>query len=229
MSKRLDSAIKYAIDKHQGQLRKREGTPYILHPLEAAAIANDLTKDENVLIAAVLHDTVEDTEATIEEVREKFGDNAPQIGEVPTLENYQSMVPGEEPIDLSYIPGAVVDVDNLRYTEPINLDISSIKEIDEDLLGEWSMYSDLTYFTYTYIFNDDNTGYYITSHYVYNTTTGEQELQDGSQDFEYSVINGIVNITFDNGNTKVMLYEFDGDTVLFDGEVYDRTNSRAGG
>ena len=95
MSKRLDSAIKYAIDKHQGQLRKREGTPYILHPLEAAAIANDLTKDENVLIAAVLHDTVEDTEATIEEVREKFGDRVAELVASET-ENKRESLPPEE-------------------------------------------------------------------------------------------------------------------------------------
>lgn len=95
MSKRLDSAIKFATDKHQGQLRKREGTPYILHPLEAAAIANDLTKDEDVLIAAILHDTVEDTEATIDEVREKFGDRVAQLVAAET-ENKRDSLPPEE-------------------------------------------------------------------------------------------------------------------------------------
>ena len=95
MSKRLDSAIKYAVDKHQGQLRKREGTPYILHPLESAAIANDLTKDENVLIAAILHDTVEDTDATIEEVREKFGDRVAELVASETEDKRESLPPSE--------------------------------------------------------------------------------------------------------------------------------------
>ena len=95
MSKRLDEAIKFATDKHTGQERKREGTPYILHPLEAAAIANDLTKDENVIIAAILHDTVEDTDATIEEVREKFGDRVAELVASET-ENKREGLPPEE-------------------------------------------------------------------------------------------------------------------------------------
>ncbi len=79
MSKRLDEAIKFATEKHTQQFRKRENTPYILHPLEAAAIAADLTKDEDVLIAAVLHDTVEDTDTTVEEIQQKFGHRVAEL------------------------------------------------------------------------------------------------------------------------------------------------------
>ena len=60
MSKRLDDAIEFATKKHTEQTRKRENTPYILHPLEAAAIVGTLTSDDEVLAAAVLHDTVEE-------------------------------------------------------------------------------------------------------------------------------------------------------------------------
>ena len=95
MSKRLDDAIEFATKKHTEQTRKRENTPYILHPLEAAAVAAELTKDEDILIAAVLHDTVEDTDTSIDEVREKFGDRVAELVESET-ENKRDDLPPEE-------------------------------------------------------------------------------------------------------------------------------------
>lgn len=95
MSKRLDDAIEFATKKHAEQTRKRENTPYILHPLEAAAVAAELTKDEDILIAAVLHDTVEDTDTSIDEVREKFGNRVAELVESET-ENKREDLPPEE-------------------------------------------------------------------------------------------------------------------------------------
>ncbi len=69
----LDDAIRFAVSKHSGVLRKSGSTPYILHPLEVAAIVSTLTDDQEVLAAAVLHDTVEDTDTTPEEISELFG------------------------------------------------------------------------------------------------------------------------------------------------------------
>ena len=73
MGKLLDNAIEYAIKAHAGQSRKAQGAPYILHPMEAAVIAGGLTGDEEVLAAAVLHDVVEDTEATLTQIEKTFG------------------------------------------------------------------------------------------------------------------------------------------------------------
>ena len=69
----FDEAICFAVEKHSGMTRKRESTPYILHPLEVAAIVGTMSSDEELLAAAVLHDTVEDTDATLEEVEAHFG------------------------------------------------------------------------------------------------------------------------------------------------------------
>lgn len=69
----LDKAIVFATRAHSGQMRKGTTTPYILHPLEATAICATITDDEEVLAAAVLHDVVEDTDATIEQVEREFG------------------------------------------------------------------------------------------------------------------------------------------------------------
>lgn len=75
----LDKAIIFAVNAHRGQLRKGTNTPYILHPMEAAAIVGSMTDDDEVIAAAVLHDTVEDTAATIEEIRERFGDRVAEL------------------------------------------------------------------------------------------------------------------------------------------------------
>lgn len=69
----FDKAVEFAVKKHSGQLRKLSSVPYILHPMEVAAIVGTMTDDREVLAAAVLHDTVEDTDTTLEEIRDNFG------------------------------------------------------------------------------------------------------------------------------------------------------------
>ena len=73
MGKLLDDAIQFAVKAHAGVNRKGKKRPYILHPLEAMLIASGLTEDEEVLAAAVLHDTVEDTPVTREDIERSFG------------------------------------------------------------------------------------------------------------------------------------------------------------
>lgn len=69
---KLSNAVKFAIKYHTGQKRK-SGEPYINHPLDVAAILIDWGMDIDTVIAGVLHDTVEDTEATLPEIESLFG------------------------------------------------------------------------------------------------------------------------------------------------------------
>ena len=68
----LDRAIIFATNAHAGQFRKGTQIPYILHPMEAAAIVGSMTTDEEVIAGAILHDVVEDTETTVEDVIRVF-------------------------------------------------------------------------------------------------------------------------------------------------------------
>jgi GTP diphosphokinase / guanosine-3',5'-bis(diphosphate) 3'-diphosphatase len=70
--KLIERAYVVAEEKHRGQLR-RSGDPYITHPLAVAQILADLGMTPPTLAAALLHDTVEDTEYTIDQVRAEFG------------------------------------------------------------------------------------------------------------------------------------------------------------
>ena len=69
----LARAVAFAAFAHDGQRRKGGALPYIVHPMEAAAIAATMTDDSEVLSAAVLHDVAEDCGVTAEELRRQFG------------------------------------------------------------------------------------------------------------------------------------------------------------
>ena len=70
--KRLFAAFQYADNAHSGQLRK-DGSPYITHPLAVAEIVSELELDTDSIIAALLHDCIEDTGATHEDIAKLFG------------------------------------------------------------------------------------------------------------------------------------------------------------
>ena len=70
----LDRAIIFAVKAHAGTERRGKGYPYIVHPLEAVEIVATMTADQELLAAAALHDTVEDTDVTVDQLRAEFGD-----------------------------------------------------------------------------------------------------------------------------------------------------------
>ncbi|MBE6253739.1 MAG: bifunctional (p)ppGpp synthetase/guanosine-3',5'-bis(diphosphate) 3'-pyrophosphohydrolase [Bacteroidales bacterium] len=70
----LDRAIIFAVKAHAGTERRGKGFPYIVHPMEAMEIVATMTPDQELLAAAALHDTVEDTDVTVEQIREEFGE-----------------------------------------------------------------------------------------------------------------------------------------------------------
>ena len=81
---KTEEAILYATFAHAGTKRKGKERAYILHPLEVMTIAGSITEDEDVLAAAVLHDTVEDTSTTKEDILRVFG---PRVAELVDAES----------------------------------------------------------------------------------------------------------------------------------------------
>ena len=72
-------ALEFAAKAHRGQYRKGTKIPYLIHPLGVAKILIELGFDETVVVAGVLHDTVEDTKTQIEDIRREFGDDVAEI------------------------------------------------------------------------------------------------------------------------------------------------------
>ena len=75
----LDRAIVFAVRAHAGTQRRGKGFPYIVHPLEAVSIVATMSADQEMLAAAALHDTVEDTEVTLQQIREEFGERVAEL------------------------------------------------------------------------------------------------------------------------------------------------------
>ncbi|MBO6096912.1 MAG: bifunctional (p)ppGpp synthetase/guanosine-3',5'-bis(diphosphate) 3'-pyrophosphohydrolase [Bacteroidales bacterium] len=75
----LDRAIVFAVKAHAGTERRGKGFPYIVHPMEAMEIVATMTPDQELLAAAALHDTVEDTDVTVEQIRAEFGDRVASL------------------------------------------------------------------------------------------------------------------------------------------------------
>jgi len=69
----LDKAIIFAVAAHKNTERRGKGFPYVIHPMEAMEIVATITSDQEILAAAALHDTVEDTEITQEDILREFG------------------------------------------------------------------------------------------------------------------------------------------------------------
>ena len=90
---RVTKAIEFASRAHDGMIRKKDKTPYILHPLEAAVIVGSMTDNRDVISAAVLHDVVEDTSITIEEIEENFGSRVRELVESETEDKRADLPP----------------------------------------------------------------------------------------------------------------------------------------
>lgn len=76
----LQKALDYSKSAHENQFRK-SGEPYVIHPILVAGIVSSITNDESMAIAALLHDVVEDTIISIEEVKELFGSDVAHLVE----------------------------------------------------------------------------------------------------------------------------------------------------
>ena len=135
----LDQAIVFATAAHNGQLRKGTQLPYILHPLEAAAIVGTMTTDDQILAGAVLHDVVEDTDATIQQIKEVFGDRVAALV-ASESENKRENLPAQatwkirKQETLDHLKTAPIEVKMITLGDKL----SNIRAINRDyhLLGE---------------------------------------------------------------------------------------------
>lgn len=76
----IDRAIAFATKAHEGQVRKGTSKPFIQHPMEVGKIVASMTEDEEIISAAILHDTIEDCEGVTEEIlRDNFNQRIAEL------------------------------------------------------------------------------------------------------------------------------------------------------
>lgn len=91
----MDRAIVFATRAHSGTYRKGTKIPYIVHPIEAASIVSTMTDDPDMIAAAVLHDVVEDTDATLEEISFFFNERIAKLVEAESEDKRKDLPPQE--------------------------------------------------------------------------------------------------------------------------------------
>lgn len=129
MEEIIDQAIQFAAVKHAGQLRKSTAVPYISHPFAVGMLLQQAGHEAEVVAAGILHDTLEDTSATADEVRAQFG--AIVLGLVEAASEPDKSLPWEERkrhtmsllVQRSDAELAVIIADKLHNLRSIRLDI----------------------------------------------------------------------------------------------------------
>lgn len=86
----LKKAVNLCVTAHEGQTRKGATTPYHEHPLNVMETLNDFTKDSDILAAALLHDVVEDSDYSLDFIRQEFSDNIASLVEEVTEIKYRN-------------------------------------------------------------------------------------------------------------------------------------------
>ena len=92
-SRRMDAALSLAARAHQGQTRKGSSTPYIAHPFHVALILERVGAPPDVVVAGVLHDLLEDTAVTPDQLRDAMGPEVARLVEAVTQPSVEGMDP----------------------------------------------------------------------------------------------------------------------------------------
>jgi (p)ppGpp synthase/HD superfamily hydrolase len=108
----IRDAYLFTAEKHAGQKRKFSNKPYIKHPEQVTCILSRYVCDKNMLTAALLHDTVEDTNATIEEIEEAFGKTVANIVNELTINKKEKKFLGKK----KYMSNVFNNMSNEAFT-----------------------------------------------------------------------------------------------------------------
>ena len=130
----IDDAMEFAARAHEGQFRKGTRRPYIVHPIEVADIVSTMTKDEEVICAAVLHDTIEDCRGiTWDVLKLRFGS---RVADMVAQESEDKSKSWEERkgATISRLQEAPVEVQMIGLADKL----SNMRDIDRDypVVGE---------------------------------------------------------------------------------------------
>ena len=109
----VDRAVLFAAVKHAGKIRKGGTIPYVTHVVEAMEIVSRITDDEEIRAAAVLHDTLEDTDTSKEELKLNFGERILNLVNAES-ENKREDLPAEE----TWIIRKEETIEHLRDAKP---------------------------------------------------------------------------------------------------------------
>ena len=155
---RILEAVEFAVKAHNAQRRKFVDEPYVAHSIRVAEVVAELTQDEDAVIAALLHDVVEDTKVTFTEIEERFGYHVRMMVDELTdcvqgvgnrkrrkeldrarLGNASPLAQTIKCVDILDNTDSIVDNDPgfaVKYLEEINLSLPLLYRADPKILQE---------------------------------------------------------------------------------------------
>jgi (p)ppGpp synthase/HD superfamily hydrolase len=152
LTDRFDRALLYATHVHGGQVRKGTSTPYVAHLLAVAATVLEYGGDEDLAIAALLHDSVEDQggKARLEDVRNRFGERVAQVVEACS-DSLANTAKGErkahwrerKEAHLAHLRTATADVLRVTLADKVHNARAILRDLRNPEIGEriWSRFS----------------------------------------------------------------------------------------
>jgi (p)ppGpp synthase/HD superfamily hydrolase len=137
---KIHLAIEFASEAHKKQYRKGTDRPYIVHPMEVLLLLTEMQATEVVKIAGVLHDTVEDTELTLEDIEKYFGEQVAEYVSFVTEDKSKTWVERKKRA-IEKTKDASIDLKKLKLADKL----SNIRSIvcDYNKLGKsvWDRFS----------------------------------------------------------------------------------------
>ena len=130
----INKAMEFATKAHEGQVRKGTKRPYIVHPVEVGDIVSSMTKDEEVISAAILHDTIEDCEGITKNVlEEEFSERVALIVAQESEDKTKSWIERKS-ATIAHIRHASREVQMIGLADKL----SNMRDIDRDypVVGE---------------------------------------------------------------------------------------------
>ena len=144
---KIARAFNFAYKAHKGQTRKASDIPYIIHPMEVAVILIKNKARDNVVIAGLLHDVVEDTPISLEEIRNEFGEEIARLVDGATeplelrKEDAKTKWKRRKKHTIKLIKTADIDLKMLSCADKlanINSKIEDYEKIGEKLWGKFN-------------------------------------------------------------------------------------------
>lgn len=124
----VEEARSFAEKAHEGQFRKGTKRPYIVHPLEVAKIVSTMTDDEEMISAALLHDTLEDCrQVTKEQIKEAFGERVLEMVRQESEDKSKTWV-GRKSTTIRHLKTAPREVQMIALADKL----SNIRDIDRE-------------------------------------------------------------------------------------------------
>lgn len=131
----IEKAFQFALNKHEGQFRKGTDTPYITHPFAVGMILKHYQYSDAVIAAGILHDTLEDTETTQNELLEVFGKEVLELVQATSEEDTSLSWEDRKQHTIDELPFktsdqlAIIIADKLHNIRSIQDDVNKLGEV----------------------------------------------------------------------------------------------------